>query len=117
MKISNLIAYLILCSILINCSPGKNILGVYKNHCYFTESPKSILKINKHNYSMIYPSVIGEKEEGIWEYRNDTIFLYQKTEIINDLKDTLKVDKEAIILIKKKNKLYNLKVNECYLEK
>ena len=117
MKTLNLIFYLILCLILVNCSSENKLLGVYRNKCSDFDMPMSILTLNKENYTLIYPSVIGEKEEGIWKKQNDTIFLYMKTEIVHNLKDTIKVDKEPVILLKKKNKLYSLKKEDCFMEK
>jgi hypothetical protein len=118
MKFTTLIFYLFICLIFANCSSNTNLLGKYYNKCIYFDMPKTILTLDKEKYTLVYPTVIGEKEEGIWENRNDSIFLYMKYEIINNLKDTIKVNKEPIIYIKKNSKLYKLKEeHECFLVK
>ena len=105
MKKTNLAILIIFSLNLFGCCQKRSIYGKYYNSCYFTESPRSILSIEKDRYVMIYPSVIGEKEIGKWEIKNDTLILNLEYEITKDLKDTLKTEKRSTFYIKKRKKI------------
>lgn len=111
------IFYLLVCLAFVNCSSNTNLLGSYHNKCNYFDLPKTILTLEKDKFTLVYPTVIGEKEGGIWKSNNDTIFLYTKFEIINGLRDTIKVTKEPEIYIKMRGKLYNQKEKNCFLVK
>ncbi|WP_298116286.1 hypothetical protein [Flavobacterium sp.] len=100
------------------CSSSKKLEGVYINKCYALGFSRSIIELSSNNnYSMVYLGVIGEKEIGKWIVKNDSLILNMEYEIINNLKDTVKVkNKTFIYIIKRKNIHDPINVN-CYFQK
>ena len=90
-----------------SCNTQKEVIGYYCNTQYIFDVPINILRLKKEKaFSMMYPSVIGEKELGIWEIKNDTLLLYRKYELSNYFRDTINKNDDTAyckFIIKHKN--------------
>jgi len=83
--------------IFVSCNQTLFLTGKYYNTKNYFDSPINIISLEKNNYfEIVYPSVIGEKESGIWKKSNDTLTLYIKYNIVNSLKDTILREKDTI---------------------
>ena len=81
-------------------------LGKYYNTKYYIDAPINTLSLDEgQTFSLMYPNVIGEKELGVWEIKNDTLILHVKFDLVNNFQDTLFKNDNSIykFLIKRKS--------------
>ncbi|MBV8252911.1 MAG: hypothetical protein JO154_09930 [Chitinophaga sp.] len=96
---------LLLLVLITGCNEKVELPGKYLNTKYYMDAPMNILSISRDGkYSMVYPSVLGEKQLGEWVLKYDTLVLWAQLELVNNFKDTIVRTDTSIAMFRVKGK-------------